>query len=180
MRASADPAHHDDRERDRFAWRSLLGTVLFTALVPGTVAGLVPVLLARGRIAGSAWQVAIGVALVAVGALLYARCAWDFATLGRGTPSPTAPPRALVARGPYRFSRNPMYVGVMLVVVGQAVRSGAPAVALYAAALATAFHLRVVLGEEPALRRAFGDAYATYAARVPRWAGRPAPRDEAS
>jgi protein-S-isoprenylcysteine O-methyltransferase Ste14 len=155
---------------------ALPGTLLFTVLVPGTVAGVVPWLL-RGRAPLpsplAAVDVMAGALAVVAGAALYAWCAWDFATVGDGTPSPTAPPRQLVRGGPYRWSRNPMYVGVLLVVAGQAAWARSPATWAYAAALALAFHLRVTLAEEPALRRAFGDGFDAYAARVPRWIGRP-------
>lgn len=150
-------------------------TLVFTVLVPGTVAGVVPAYL-RGGVAiasPSPWRTAAGAAVLLAGAAIYAWCAWDFATTGRGTPSPTDPPRALVRRGLYRWSRNPMYVGVLLAIAGQGIWSASLATLEYAAALAVAFHLRVVLFEEPALRRSFGAAYDDYLARVPRWLGRP-------
>ncbi|HSU16119.1 isoprenylcysteine carboxylmethyltransferase family protein [Longimicrobium sp.] len=159
----------------------LLKTLLFTILVPGTVAGYVPAWLRRGEAAEAAppaWRVAAGVLVFAVGAAVYLRCAWDFATAGRGTPSPTHPPRALVARGLYRWSRNPMYVGVVMVVLGQALGFASRADAVYGALLWAAFHLRVVLVEEPVLRRSFGAAYEGYVARVPRWFGRARPAPE--
>jgi protein-S-isoprenylcysteine O-methyltransferase Ste14 len=114
--------------------------------------------------------------ILGAGVAIYLWCAWDFATAGRGTPSPTDPPRALVERGLYRFSRNPMYVGVMLAALGQAAWALSPWTFVYAVALAILFHLRVVMYEEPVLRRSFGAAYDAYTARVPRWLGRRAPR----
>lgn len=152
---------------------ALIRTALFTLLVPGTVAGLVPLLLQRAEPAG--WSLplagypAAGWAPLLTGAALYLWCAWDFATAGRGTPSPTHPPVALVVRGPYRLSRNPMYVGVTLALLGQALLWSSPAVLAYGLAVLAGFHVRVVRYEEPVLRGTFGAAYEVYAAQVPRW-----------
>ena len=150
--------------------------VLAFLALPAVVGGLVPWLL----FGNDPWKMrgtSLGWPVVLFGALVLMWCVFDFYRIGRGTLAPWDPPKKLVILGLYRFMRNPMYVGVLLVVVGQAVRTGASAVAAYAVALAAAFHARVVLGEEPALRRAFGEAYVAYAARVPRWVGRPSSRD---
>lgn len=147
----------------------LLKNLLFTVLVPGTVAVYVPLLIARGHAPVSgiaswpAWP------CFALGTALYASCVRGFAGHGRGTPAPIDPPKRLVVRGPYRASRNPMYVGVLGVILGWATLFRLGALFLYAAAVATAFHLTVVFYEEPALRRAFGDEYRDYCARVGRW-----------
>ncbi|HEU4559745.1 MAG TPA: isoprenylcysteine carboxylmethyltransferase family protein [Longimicrobium sp.] len=154
---------------------TLLKTLLFTVLVPGTVAGVIPAWIRGGwRIHAPAWAALAGGAVLLVGAGIYLWCAWDFATAGRGTPLPQDPPRALVARGLYRFSRNPMYVGVVTAVVGQALWARSGGIAAYAAVLAAVFHLRVVRFEEPVLRRSFGADYERYIVEVPRWFGRPA------
>lgn len=151
----------------------ILRTLLFTLLVPGSVAGLVPALLARVEPDG--WDLplgrlgSVGWAPLLVGVAFYLWCAWDFAAHGRGTPAPADPPRSLVQRGLYRHSRNPMYVGVVLVVLGEALLWSSILVLLYALALFIGFHLRVVLHEEPVLSRSFGPAYDEYRARVPRW-----------
>lgn len=151
----------------------LFKTVLFTILVPGTVAGLIPAWIRGGwALRGPAWAATVGGIALLAGVAIYLWCAWDFATAGRGTPLPQDPPRALVARGLYRFSRNPMYVGVVAAVVGQAVWARSPGIAAYAALLAAMFHLRVVIFEEPVLRRSFGADYQRYVTEVPRWFGR--------
>lgn len=150
-------------------------TLLFTLVAPGTLAGVVPTLVRGPRpfvALGEPWRVAVGWVALAAGAAVYAWCAWAFVALGRGTPSPTDPPRELVARGLYRWSRNPMYVGVVLAVLGQAALAASAGVLAYAAVLALGFHLRVLMYEEPVLRKTFGDAYDGYVARVPRWFGR--------
>ncbi len=151
-----------------------LKTLLFTVFVPGTVAGLVPYLLTRGAAGGGVplgaarW---LGLVPILAGVVIYLRSAWDFVAAGRGTPAPLDPPKHLVARGFYRFSRNPMYVAVLTVLLGEAIVLGSPALALYALAVGIAFHLFVVFYEEPTLRRLFGPAYEEYRGEVPRWLG---------
>ena len=98
-------------------------------------------------------------------------CVWSFYTQGRGTLAPWSPPRTLVTSGLYRYSRNPMYVGVLLILAGWAVGFRSWPLALYAAGVAVAVHLRVILHEEPFLARAHGDAWTAYRARVRRWLG---------
>jgi protein-S-isoprenylcysteine O-methyltransferase Ste14 len=104
-----------------------------------------------------------------LGAWVYVRCAWDFAVVGRGTPMPLDPPRELIARGLYRYVRNPMYLGVISVLIGEALLFESVRLLGYAASVAAGFHLFVVLYEEPALRRQFGDSYRRYRESVPRW-----------
>jgi protein-S-isoprenylcysteine O-methyltransferase Ste14 len=96
-------------------------------------------------------------------------CVADFITRGRGTPNPYDAPTRLVVNGLYRLVRNPMYVGLGAVIAGQAALFGSPILAAYGAAALAAFHLRVVLYEEPTLSRTFAASWADYAARVPRW-----------
>jgi protein-S-isoprenylcysteine O-methyltransferase Ste14 len=148
----------------------LLKTLLFTIVVPGTVVVLVPRWLMRGEGAlHGGWLGAAGALLLICGAALYLRCAWDFAMRGRGTPAPIDPPRELVVAGVYRYVRNPMYIGVLSMLVGEAVLYRADVLLGYAAALFLAFHLFVVAYEEPTLRRKFGASHERYCASVPRW-----------
>jgi len=149
-------------------WR-LLKTLLFTAVVPGTVSVYLPQALKYGGTElAVAWRYS-GAALVVCGALIYSWCAWNFVSKGLGTPAPIAAPRVLVVSGPYRCTRNPMYVGVAGVIFGQALFYGAKTVAIYGCAVVLAFHLFVLLYEEPALRRQFAAPYDEYCAKVPRW-----------
>jgi protein-S-isoprenylcysteine O-methyltransferase Ste14 len=97
----------------------------------------------------------------------------DFAVAGRGTPAPIDPPKELVRRGLYRFTRNPMYVGVASVLIGEAWLFASRAMAVFALGVVTMFHLFVLFYEEPTLRRTFGDAYERYCAAVPRWVALP-------
>jgi protein-S-isoprenylcysteine O-methyltransferase Ste14 len=98
-------------------------------------------------------------------------CVWSFYTEGRGTLAPWSPPRHLVVTGLYRYSRNPMYVSVVLILWGWTAGFQSRALALYALAVMAVFHLRVVLGEEPWLARTHGDTWDRYRAAVPRWLG---------
>jgi len=151
----------------------LLKNLLFTVLVPGTVGVYAPLLIARGRVMASFPLAAVALLVLLVGAGVYGWCLWDFAVFGRGTPAPVDAPRKLVVRGLYRYTRNPMYVGVLSLIVGWALLFRAGTLVVYAALVGTAFHLVVVLYEEPHLRRVFGDAYDAYRGRVGRWLPRP-------
>jgi len=141
----------------------------FLAL-PGVVGFLVPWLLLDRRFEGRVFRLSGFVPLVP-GLILLVWCVAAFYRRGRGTLAPWDPPRALVATGVYALSRNPMYVAVVLVLCGWALGFRARPLAIYAAAVAVAFHLRVVFGEEPWLARRYGDEWVRYKARVPRWLG---------
>jgi protein-S-isoprenylcysteine O-methyltransferase Ste14 len=160
-------------ERKRtIAW-ALFKTVGFTLVVPGTVGVLVPrwLVLGEGRreaLPGVWWRW-MGLLPLIAGAYIYLACAWDFAVTGLGTPAPIDMPRKLVVKGLYRFVRNPMYVGVTWVVLGQAVLFGSGSVGIYVISLWTIFHFFVVFYEEPVLSRKFGEDYQEYCLRVPRW-----------
>jgi protein-S-isoprenylcysteine O-methyltransferase Ste14 len=151
----------------------LLRNLLFTFVVPGAGAVYVPLWILTGgggTLEPVAWP---GVALIAAGAALYLGCLWVFAIVGRGTPGPWDPPRRVVAVGPYRWVRNPIYVAALLVVLGEAWLFISLPLLEYAGALAIGFHLFVVGYEEPTLRRSFGETYAAYRRSVPRWIPRP-------
>jgi protein-S-isoprenylcysteine O-methyltransferase Ste14 len=92
-----------------------------------------------------------------------------FALQGMGTPAPIAPPQQLVVTGLYRYVRNPMYVAVLSLVAGQALLFGSVDLVEYAVVLWLGFTAFVLLYEEPALRRQFGQEYADFCAHVPRW-----------
>lgn len=147
----------------------VLKNLLFTVLVPGTVAVYLPLAIADGREPASAWALLAALPLWAVGAAIYAWCVWDFATFGRGTPAPVDAPKRLVVRGLYRYSRNPMYLGVLTVVSGWVTSYQTGGLVAYGLLIATAFNLFVRYYEEPHLRRLFGEEYEAYCARVGRW-----------
>lgn len=145
----------------------MFGRALLAFLIlPGTVAFLVPLLLARSD--GRSFN-ALGSIPLTIGAAALLWCVRDFYVAGRGTLAPWAPPRNLVAVGLYRFSRNPMYVAVFLILCGWALGFRSRALWIYAGAVLVGFHLRVVLFEEPWLVRTHGEAWKRYRARVPRW-----------
>lgn len=115
-----------------------------------------------------AWQIA-GLAIGAIGAAIAVWCILTFVVIGRGTPAPFDPPRKLVAAGPYRFVRNPMYLGAALALSGAALYYGSWALIAYSALFLVITHVFVVAYEEPTLRTTFGEAYVSYCARVHRW-----------
>jgi protein-S-isoprenylcysteine O-methyltransferase Ste14 len=161
-------------------WGPLLGTALFVALVPGTVVGWVPWWLTRWEIQpaflgleATRW---LGVALMVAGAPFFVSFASRFAIEGRGTPAPVAPTRHLVVGGAFRFVRNPGYIGVVALVLGQALFFVSAELAVWAAALALGFHLFVLFYEEPTLRAAYGEDYEHFCREVPRWLPRLRPR----
>lgn len=155
--------------------RSLLPlrAALFLFLIPGTVAVYVPLRLLQtsGRLHPpvlSPASLAAGGLVLAGGAVLLT-CVWEFFASGRGTLAPLDPPRHLVVTGLYRFTRNPMYNGVLAVLLGEAWLFRSPQVLKYAAGFVVSVHLFVVLYEERTLRSRFGDSYRSYRAAVPRW-----------
>ena len=115
------------------------------------------------------WWALSGLVAITLGGMAVLMCDWDFAASGKGTPAPIDPPRTLVRRGLYRAVRNPMYVGVVTVLLGESLVFNSVCLLVYAIGLWLAFHLFVVLYEEPTLRRTFGMEYQNYCATVPRW-----------
>jgi protein-S-isoprenylcysteine O-methyltransferase Ste14 len=159
----------------------VLKTLFFTVIAPGTLTILLPWLILPPQ-TGLPDEVNffsfLGFFLILAGVASYCWCAWEFIATGKGTPAPYDPPRALVARGLYRMVRNPMYVGVSAIIVGEAALFKSIALLVYAAVAMLAFHLRVIYYEEPTLKRLFGDSWEEYRRRVPRWIPRVALRQE--
>ena len=114
-----------------------------------------------------------GLGVGTLGAAVALWCVLAFAYVGRGTPAPFDPPRRLVERGPYRYVRNPMYLGGALALAGAAAFFESPALLGFTALFLMATHLFVVFYEEPTLRRLFGEAYDAYCRRVHRWVPQP-------
>lgn len=154
------------------------GTASFFVVAPGTVVGVIPWLISRWELAGSspAWRIAqaVGVLLICVGLVPVVHSFVQFAK-ALGTPMPLAPTQHLVVSGFYRFVRNPMYVGLLIAIVGQALLFGSPGVLLYAviAWVVTASFIR--LYEEPTLARQYGSQYDEYRRHVPAWLPRRRP-----
>ena len=110
-----------------------------------------------------------GMIMVAIGTVIALWCVFTFVFIGKGTPAPFDPPRKLVVRGPYRFVRNPMYIGAGMTLAGAALYYQSLLIFIYAALFSLITHLFVVLYEEPTLRRTFGSDYEAYCSRVNRW-----------
>jgi protein-S-isoprenylcysteine O-methyltransferase Ste14 len=121
------------------------------------------------RPAALAWPQIAGILIATAGAVVALSCLWAFAWIGRGTPAPFDPPRKLVVRGPYRFLRNPMYVGAGLAVGGAALYFESVQLLAFIALFLLATHLFVVFYEEPTLKRTFGPEYESYCRHVHRW-----------
>ena len=151
----------------------LVRTVTYAALFIGLVLIYLPARLLSWS--GIVRPTTIGVTQVAgmvigaAGAAVALWCILTFATIGRGTPAPFDPPRRLVIQGPYRFVRNPMYIGAGLALAGAALFYGSWPLLGYAGLFFLVTHLFVVWYEEPTLRQTFGPEYEAYCHEVRRW-----------
>lgn len=152
---------------------TLIKTVIFTILSPGTLTILVPRWLLSSTTGTERFNIGIfrylGIVPILLGTSIYLWCAWDFTFAGKGTAAPIDPPKQLVVRGLYRYVRNPMYVGIGSVLIGEALLFQSLALVAYVGAVLLIFNLFVVLYEEPALTRKFGDPYRSFRETVPRW-----------
>ena len=154
------------------AARAWIGTIAFLFLAPGIVAGFIPWLISGWQLhdwGGAAWAILpIAWLAIAIGAvfLLYA---FALFAVHRGTPAPVAPTQTLVATGVYRFVRNPMYLAVLAIILGQAVLFGSLWLLLYAGFVLAAVVAFVRGYEEPTLTRTYGDEYVEYRLNVPGW-----------
>ena len=155
--------------------------LLSVALLPGTVAGVIPAVLALSAGTTVGWGLPGAAAAIPVlgGALFLLaglRLAWQtialFGSAGEGTLAPWDPTRKLVVEGPYRRVRNPMITGVGLILLGEAAILGSPAIAIEFGVFAALNATYMPLVEEPGLLSRFGDEYAAYRAAVPRWVPR--------
>jgi protein-S-isoprenylcysteine O-methyltransferase Ste14 len=156
-----------------------LVTVLFLFVAPGTVVGIVPWTLSRWTFQPPllGWPATrwIGEALIALGVPVLLESFYRFAWHGRGTPAPPFPTQTLVVTGFYRFVRNPMYVAVVSMILGQGLLFGSVPVLSWGAGAAAAFHAFVLLYEEPKLHATYGESYAAYCRAVRRWWPRATP-----
>jgi protein-S-isoprenylcysteine O-methyltransferase Ste14 len=157
--------------------RAAIGSILFLAVAPGVMAGLIPYWLTGWEAAGSvsALQVAAGTGLVLAGTAVLLHAFARFVLEGIGTPAPVAPTRHLVVGGLYRYVRNPMYIAVATTIAGQALLLGRPVLLLYALLFGAVVYAFVRLYEEPTLQRSFGPEYDAYRQAVPGWRPRRRP-----
>jgi protein-S-isoprenylcysteine O-methyltransferase Ste14 len=145
-------------------------TLFFTVFVPGTVAGYVPRRLRQNSAPVTGAEEWAAIIVIAIGIAIYLHTAfWGFALIGGGTPAPIAPTKILVVKGLHRFVRNPMYIGVGLVIGGQALLFHSWHIAIYMVCMLLTAHLFVLCYEEPTLRKQFGEEYDRYRASVARW-----------
>ena len=149
-----------------------LRSLLWTVLLPGLYAGYIP--WRYFGVSGVHLDVTrpdhiVGVALIAIGLALLLTCVWEFAHSGRGTLSPADPPRELVVRGLYRYVRNPMYLSVTMIVLGEVLLTRSSGLFLYWLIWFAVVNLFVIGHEEPYLRGRFGDSYEQYTRRTGRW-----------
>jgi protein-S-isoprenylcysteine O-methyltransferase Ste14 len=169
--------------RMRKLW-AVLGSALFFLIAPGSVSGLLPVWIARGHdpspvLESPGFHIA-GIVLAIMGAAPLVESFARFALVGLGTPAPVAPPKHLVVTGFYRYMRNPMYIGVLTIISGDALILADPWLFAYAVAVWLLFQSFVLVYEEPTLRRRYGNEYDTFCAHVPRWIPRLTPWTPAS
>ena len=139
-------------------------------VAPGMVAGYIPLaLLRKGSFVDTGVLSYLAFPLWLLGGIILLWSFWNFLHEGRGTPAPIDPPKELVAAGFYRYVRNPMYVGILLILIGHFLWFGFWSLLIYTAFAFIATHLFVTLYEEPTLKRKFGAAYEAYLHKVPRW-----------
>jgi protein-S-isoprenylcysteine O-methyltransferase Ste14 len=159
--------------------RAVLGSAVFFVVAPCTLAGLVPWLITGWQLQppflGLELTRSIGALLILAGVPGVVDAFARFALQGLGTPAPIAPPRNLVVTGLYRYVRNPIFVAVVAIILGQAVLMGDWRLIVYGVLLWLAFHVQVVAYEEPTLKLTFGREYEAFRAGVPRWIPRMTP-----
>ncbi len=110
-----------------------------------------------------------GVALIFVGGILGLSCVGVFVARGRGTPAPFDPPKEFVGVGPYKYCRNPMYIGGLCLLAGLGLFEHSISILLMTLVVFAVVHVLVVSYEEPTLRKSFGGSYQEYCREVPRW-----------
>ncbi len=147
-----------------------LKSLLFLIVAPGMVAGYIPLALLRwGPQSETGFFAYFAFPLWLIGGIILLWSFWNFLVQGRGTPAPIDPPKELVATGFYRYVRNPMYVSILLILIGHFLWFGFWSLLAYTVLAFLATHLFVSFYEEPTLKRKFGASYENYLKRVPRW-----------
>ena len=158
---------------------AVLGSAAFFVVAPFTLAGLVPWWITgwqfRPPFLGLELARGIGAIMILAGVPGVVDAFARFALQGLGTPAPIAPPRNLVVTGLYRYVRNPIYVAVVAIILGQAVLFGDWRLIVYGVLLWLFFHVAVLVHEEPTLEETFGGEYAAFRAAIPRWIPRRTP-----
>lgn len=146
----------------------LARAILAFIALPGVVAFAIPIAIGTSA-TRPMHHLTVAAVVLCLGTMLLLWCVREFYVAGRGTLAPWAPPSHLVMTGPYRVSRNPMYVGVVTILIGWSVLWDSRALVIYTLVVMAAFHARVLFAEEPWAARNFGGEWEAYRARVPRW-----------
>ncbi|HTV57768.1 MAG TPA: isoprenylcysteine carboxylmethyltransferase family protein [Verrucomicrobiae bacterium] len=155
---------------------AVAGSAIFLVIAPGGLAVVAPWWISHWAVQAPILGFAVfrlaGFLLILAGIPVLLESFWRFAMEGRGTPAPVLPPEHLVVRGYYRYVRNPMYVAVVSLILGQGLFFGSERLVAYGCVVWLAMHMFVVLYEEPKLRRTFGEEYEAFCVQVPRWVPR--------
>lgn len=151
-----------------------LRNILFFILQPGIVAFLVPYILAKEKFKQEIIEDFdalnyIGIVLGLLGLIIVFYCIYRFIIDGRGTLSPADKTKVLVIKGLYKYSRNPMYIGVLLILLGEIFFTKSIVLFGYSIFTFLGFHLFVIFVEEPRLKKDFKSSYASYTSKVNRW-----------
>src|ERR1041385_5498084 len=176
---AASTLRQDGKEGAMRKTIALLGSAIFFAVAPSVLAGLIPWSMTHWEFGPPFLDLdatrAVGILLIAAGLPGLIDSFARFALEGLGTPAPVAPPQNLVVTGLYRYVRNPIYVAVVAVILGQALLFGDWRLLWYGALLWLFFHVWVVAIEEPTLKQTFGTEYESFLTNVPRWIPRLTP-----
>lgn len=150
-----------------------LRNLIFIVLQPGIVAGYIPYLIVRDEwsVRFLRWEFLhyLGIIVFMIGLIIMLHCVYQFAVEGRGTLSPVDPTQHLVINGLYRFTRNPMYLGVITMLIGEAIFTWSNWLWIYSFLVFIGFNLFILLVEEPRLKKDFGAEYEQYCQEVRRW-----------
>lgn len=157
----------------RWDYKPLLGTILYTLVVPCSITVLVPFLILTLKFRLIPMPLGIyhylGLIPICLGIVLYLWAAWEFAVTGKGTPSSISPPKKLVVSGPYRWIRNPIYAGLLFILVGEAIFVQEVILVAYFFFFYLSFNRYIHNNEEPNLAHKFRANYRLYCHAIPRW-----------
>ena len=149
----------------------VLKNIFYTILQPGIVVGLLPYLLLNRKITFQLKELEhfIGLIVTTLGFIILCSCIYAFIKDSKGTISPADPTKDLVTKGLYKYSRNPMYVGIVTILLGETIYFQSKRLLFYSLLIFILFNLFIKYIEEPRLRRDFGERYQDYKERVRRW-----------
>lgn len=151
----------------------LIRNLIFTILLPGLVTIFLPCLLLGDlwvfKLSNIGWRQWLGLCIITLGFLALVSSVLRFATEGKGTLAPIDPTKKLVVHGLYKYSRNPMYIGVLMILAGESLYFESYVMMVYMIVFCLIFTLFIMLVEEPRLKREFGESYKEYSKKVRRW-----------